>query len=139
MEATPFLSEIATALIVALVPVIIGMLGFVARWVVAYVKARVAAEHYAILSQLARRAVEAIEQTLKGEPSKAKLAVAKAAVESALLARGIRLDEEEIVSAIEAAVYAEKLSFGHFVVEQEGPSVASAIPSAEVAEGATDQ
>ena len=130
MEANPFLSELATALVIALVPVAIGALGFVARWVIAYIKARVAAEHYVVLSQLARRAVEAVEQTLKAEPSKAKLAAAKAAVVNALLAKGIKLDEAEIVSAIEAAVYAEKLNTT-FVVEQSAPSVAAAIPAVD--------
>ena len=130
MEANPFLSELATALVVALVPVAIGGLGFVARWVVAYIKARVAAEHYLVLSQLARRAVEAVEQTLKTESSKAKLAAAVAAVEGALLAKGIKLDENEIVNAIEAAVYAEKLNTT-FVVEQSAPSVAAAIPAVD--------
>jgi hypothetical protein len=131
----PFLSELATALVVALVPVVIGAIGFVGRWVIAYVKARVAAEHYVVLSQLARRAVEAVEQTLKDETNKAKLAAAKATVEGALLAKGIKLDEEEIVSAIEAAVYAEKLNVA-FSVEQEAPSVAAAIPSSDPADEA---
>lgn len=130
MEVNPFLSELATALVVALVPVAIGALGFVARWAVAYIKARVAAEHYVVLSQLARRAVEAVEQTLKAESNKAKLAAAKAAVEGALLARGIKLAEEEVVSAIESAVYAEKLNTT-FVVEQSAPSVAAAIPAVD--------
>jgi hypothetical protein len=131
----PFLSELATALVIALVPVVIGAIGFVGRWAIAYVKARVAAEHYVVLSQLARRAVEAVEQTLSAESNKSKLAAAKAAVENALLAKGIRLDEAEIISAIEAAVYAEKLN-AVFTVEQSAPSVAAAIPSSDPADEA---
>jgi LL-H family phage holin len=104
-----FASQLATALIIALVPVVIGGLGYVARSVVAFVKARTSAAHYALLEQLAAQAVAAAEQTMKSAAGKAKLEAAKAVVTNALLKKGIRLDEEQVVAAIEAAVYAETL------------------------------
>jgi LL-H family phage holin len=101
------LSTLVNNLIIALVPVLIGALGYLARAVVNYVKARTTAEHYAILQQLAIQAVQAAEQTLKSRAGEEKLAAAKSVVTAALLSRGIRLDEEQITAAIEAAVYVE--------------------------------
>jgi LL-H family phage holin len=108
MEANPFLSELATTFVIALVPVVIGAIGWIARAVVAEIKSRTNAAHYAILRQLASAAVRASEQTLKGKAGQEKLAAAKAVVTSALLAKGIRLDESEIATAIESAVFIEK-------------------------------
>jgi LL-H family phage holin len=101
------LSQLATALVVALVPVIIGALGWIARSLVSYLKARASAEQLAILQQVAGAAVAAVEQTLRSEKGQAKKEAALALVRSTLLARGIRLDEAAIEAAIEAAVYKE--------------------------------
>jgi hypothetical protein len=107
MEANPFLSELASQVVISMVPVAIGALAYLVRWVTNYIKARVAAEHYQILSDLARQAVTSVEQTMRSRQNQEKLSAAKAVVESALLAKGIRLDEQAIVSAIEAAVATE--------------------------------
>lgn len=107
MEANPFLSEIASQLVIAMVPVAVGALAYLVRWIANYIKARVAAEHYQILSDLARQAVTSVEQTMRTRQNQEKLSAAKAVVESALLAKGIKLDEQAIVSAIEAAVATE--------------------------------
>jgi len=104
MEVNPFISELASQLIIAMVPVAIGALAYLVRWIASYVKAKVAAEHYQILSDLARQAVTSVEQTMRTRQNQEKLSAAKAVVESALLAKGIRLDEQAIISAIEAAV-----------------------------------
>lgn len=102
------LSQLATALVVALVPVVIGAIGYLVRAAISYLKARTSAEHYALLEKLAAQAVAAAEQTMKSSAGKAKLEAATAVVRSALLKKGIKLDEEQIAAAIEAAVYVEK-------------------------------
>lgn len=107
MEANPFLSELASQVVIAMVPVAIGALAYLVRWVTNYIKARVAAEHYQILSDLARQAVSSVEQTMRTHKNQEKLNAAKAVVQSALLSKGIKLDETAIVSAIEAAVATE--------------------------------
>jgi LL-H family phage holin len=102
------LSQLATALVVALVPVAIGALGYLVRAAISYLKARTSAEHYALLEKLATQAVAAAEQTMKSSAGKAKLEAATAVVRNALLKKGIQLDESQIAAAIEAAVYVEK-------------------------------
>jgi LL-H family phage holin len=102
------LSQLLTAFVVALVPVVIGALGYVARAVIGYLKAKTSAEHFAILENLSYQAVAAIEQTMKSKAGQEKLEAAKAVVRGALLKRGIQLDEAQIEAAIESAVYANK-------------------------------
>lgn len=106
MEDT-LLSQLATALVVALVPVLIGALGWVARSVVAYLKTRATREQLAILQQVATAAVSAVEQTLRSKKGQEKKDAALALVRSTLLARGIKLDEAAIEAAIESAVFSE--------------------------------
>lgn len=101
------LSQLATALVVALVPVAIGAIGYVVRSVVALLKARATREQFAILEQVATAAVQAVEQTLKSAKNAEKKAAALSVVRSALLKKGITLDEAQIEAAIESAVYIE--------------------------------
>lgn len=103
----PFLSQLATAFVLALVPVAVGALGYVAKSVVAYLKARATAEQLKVLQQLASAAVSAVEQTLASKKGQEKKAAALALVRSTLLSRGITLDEAAIEAAIESAVYQE--------------------------------
>ena len=102
------LSQLLTALVVALVPVVVGALGYVARAAINYMKAKTSAEHFMILENLAFQAVNAIEQTMKSKAGQEKLDAAKAVVRGALLKRGIQLDEAQIEAAIEAAVYTNR-------------------------------
>ena len=129
MEANTFLSDLSTALVISLIPVAIGALGWVARTVVTYIKARTSAAHYDLLRQLASAAVRASEQALKGRDGQTKLAAAKAVVTNALLAKGIRLDEEAVTAAIEASVWIEK---GIFIdAEAATPVLADSIPAVD--------
>lgn len=129
MEANTFLSDLTTALVVTLVPVAVGALGWVARTVVTYLKARTTASHYEILRTLAAAAVRASEQALNGRDGQAKLAAAKAVVTNALLAKGIKLDEEAITAAIEASVWVEK---GVFIdSESATPNLVDSIPAVD--------
>ena len=105
----PLMSDLLNALIVALVPVAIGALGYLAQQVIAYLKARMGAEQFAMVEALARTAVRSIEQTLCTEEGEAKKAAAFALVKSECLKRGYKLDDEAIGAAIEAAVYQERL------------------------------
>jgi LL-H family phage holin len=129
MEANTFLSDLTTGLVVALIPVLIGALGWVARTAVTYIKARTSASHYDLLRQLASAAVRASEQALKGRDGQTKLRAAKSVVTNALLARGIKLDEEAITAAIEASVWVEK---GIFIdAEAATPVLADSIPAVD--------
>jgi len=102
-------SDIVNALIVALVPVAIGALGWLANAVINYLKARLAAEHYAMLEKIAASTVAAINQTLNSKAGEEKKAAAIALVRAECAKRGITLDEEAIGNAVEAAVYRAKL------------------------------
>ncbi len=101
------LSQLATALVVALVPVAIGAIGYLVRSVISLLKAKATREQFAILEQVATAAVQAVEQTLKSAKGAEKKAAALAVVRSALLKKGIALDEAQIEAAIESAVYIE--------------------------------
>lgn len=105
----PLMSDLLNALIVALVPVAIGALGYVGKQVVGYLKARMGAEQFAMVEALARTAVRSIEQTLGTEEGEAKKAAALALVKAECLKRGYKLDDAAIGAAIEAAVYQERL------------------------------
>lgn len=105
----PLMSDLLNALIVALVPVAIGALGYVGKQVVGYLKARMGAEQFAMVEALARTAVRSIEQTLGSEEGEAKKAAALALVKAECLKRGYKLDDAAIGAAIEAAVYQERL------------------------------
>lgn len=125
MEIT-FLSQLATALVVALVPVVISAIGYLVRTLIGYVKAKTNAEQFRILSDLAAQAVQAVEQTLKTRPATEKFDAAKAVVTGALLKKGIVLDELQIAAAIEAAVYIEK-GIG-IAAPTAAPSLVDALP-----------
>ena len=106
----PFLSDIINALTLALVPVAIGALGYIARTAVNYLKARLSAEQFALAEKIAGATVASLEKTLKGKSGEEKRAAALALVRAECLKRGIRLDEQAIGNAIEAAVYREKIA-----------------------------
>jgi LL-H family phage holin len=105
----PLINDLLNALIIGLVPVAIGALGYVGNQVIAYLKARMGAEQFAMVEALARTAVRSIEQTLGTEEGEAKKAAALALVKSECLKRGYKLDDAAIGAAIEAAVYQERL------------------------------
>jgi LL-H family phage holin len=108
----PIINDLLNALIVGLVPVAIGALGYLARAVINYLKARLDTEQFAMLEALARTAVRSVEQTLKTEEGAAKRIAAMALVRSEALKRGIRLNEDAISAAVEAAVYQERVKLG---------------------------
>lgn len=98
-------SEFLTQFLVAAIPVAFGVLGYIAKQFVSWIKSRTSAEQYALLESLASQAVRAAEQTMKTRPGQEKRVAAIAVVRGALLSRGIKLDETAIVAAVEAAVY----------------------------------
>jgi len=105
----PLMSDLLNALIVALVPVAIGALGYLGKQLVDYLQARMSTEQFAMVEALARTAVRSIEQTLGTEEGEAKKDAALALVKAECLKRGYRLDDAAIGAAIEAAVYQERL------------------------------
>ena len=105
----PLINDLLNALIIGLVPVAIGALGYVGKQIIGYLKARMGAEQFAMVEALARTAVRSIEQTLGTEEGEAKKAAALALVKSECLKRGYKLDDAAIGAAIEAAVYQERL------------------------------
>lgn len=105
----PFVSDLVNALIMALVPVVIGALGYLAKVIIGYLKARMTAEQYRIIEMVAATTVASLEQSLKGKAGQEKKEAALALVRAECLKRGIKLDEEAIQSAIEAAVYRTKI------------------------------
>lgn len=102
-----FLSDLVSQFLVAMVPVAIGALAYLGKQLISWIKSKTSAEQYALLQSLAVQAVKAAEQTMKSKPGQEKKAAALAVVRSALLSRGIKIDESAVSAAIEAAVYAE--------------------------------
>jgi len=105
----PIISDLLNALIVGLVPVAIGALGYLGKQVINFLQARMSTEQFVMVEALARTAVRSIEQTLGTEEGEAKKAAALALVKSECLKRGYKLDDAAIGAAIEAAVYQERL------------------------------
>ena len=105
----PLISDLLNALIVGLVPVAIGALGYLGKQLVDYLQARMSTEQFAMVEALARTAVRSIEQTLGTEEGEAKKDAALALVKAECLKRGYKLDDAAIGAAIEAAVYQERL------------------------------
>jgi LL-H family phage holin len=105
----PFLSDLLNALIMALIPVLVGGLGYIAKQIINLIQANVSREQYRILEALAKTAVCSIEQTLYSKAGEEKREAALALVRSECLKRGLKLDEQAISAAIEAAVYQERL------------------------------
>jgi LL-H family phage holin len=105
----PFVSDIINALIVALVPVVIGALGYLANEVIKLIQANISKEQYAMLEKIAAATVASINQTLSSKAGEEKKQAALALVRSECAKRGIKLDEEAIGNAVEAAVYRAKL------------------------------
>lgn len=105
----PLISDLLNALIVGLVPVAIGALGYLGKQLVNYLQARMSTEQFAMVEALARTAVRSIEQTLGTEEGEAKKTAALALVKAECLKRGYKLDDAAIGAAIEAAVYQERI------------------------------
>lgn len=105
----PFVSDIINGIIVALVPVVIGALGYLGKQVINLIQANVSREQYAMLEKIAAATVASINQTLSSKAGEEKKEAALALVRSECAKRGIKLDEEAIGNAVEAAVYREKL------------------------------
>ena len=105
----PLLNDLLNALIVALVPVAIGGIGYLAKQVINLIKANVSREQYAMLEKIAAATVASINQTLGSKAGEEKKQAALALVRSECAKRGIKLDEEAIGNAVEAAVYRAKL------------------------------
>ena len=105
----PLISDLLNALIVGLVPVAIGALGYLGKQLVDYLQARMSTEQFAMVEALAHTAVRSIEQTLGTEEGEAKKDAALALVKAECLKRGYKLDDAAIGAAIEAAVYQERL------------------------------
>lgn len=105
----PFVSDLVNALIVALVPVVVGALGYLAKQLITLIKANISKEQYRMVEAIASAAVRSIEQTLRSKAGQEKREAAMALVRAECMKRGISLDEEAIATAIEAAVYQEKL------------------------------
>lgn len=103
--SNPVLSEFAMQFVLASIPVLITGIAYLGKQVISYIKTRTSAEQYALLEAAARQAVQAVEQTLHSKAGAEKQRAAVAIVNSALLSRGIALDETRIVAAVEAAVY----------------------------------
>ena len=105
----PLVNDLLNALIVALVPVAIGALGYLANEVIKLLQANVSREQYAMLEKIAAATVASINQTLASKAGEEKKAAALSLVRSECAKRGIKLDEEAIGNAVEAAVYRAKL------------------------------
>jgi LL-H family phage holin len=101
------MSDLLNTLLIALVPVAIGALGYLGKQVIGYLKARMGAEQFTMVEALATTAVRSIEQTLKETANTEKRAAALALVKAECLKRGYKLDDAAIGAAIEAAVYKE--------------------------------
>jgi LL-H family phage holin len=104
-----FYSDLINTLIVALVPVAIGALGYLANQVINLIKTNISREQYAMLEKIAAATVASINQTLGTKAGEEKREAALALVRSECAKRGIKLDEEAIGNAVEAAVYRAKL------------------------------
>jgi len=105
----PLVNDLINALIVALVPVGITALGYLAKQVINLIQANVSREQYAMLEKIAAATVASINQTLSSKAGEEKKLAALALVRSECAKRGIKLDEEAIGNAVEAAVYRAKL------------------------------
>ncbi len=102
-------SDIVNALIVGLVPVVIGGLGYLGTQVAKYLRARMNAEAYAMVEKIAATVVASVEQTLASEEGQMKKDAAVALVQAEALKRGITLDIEQLENAVEAAVLRLKI------------------------------
>lgn len=106
----PLVNDLLNALIIGLVPVAIGALGYLGKQLINYLQARMSTEQFAMVEAIARTAVRSVEQTLGTEEGEAKKAAALALVTAECLKRGFKLDNAAIGAAIEAAVYQERIS-----------------------------
>lgn len=105
----PLVNDLLNALIIGLVPVAIGALGYIGNQVIKLIQANVSREQYAMLEKIAAATVASINQTLASKAGEEKKSAALALVRSECAKRGIKLDEEAIGNAVEAAVYRAKL------------------------------
>ena len=105
----PLVNDLLNALIIGLVPVAIGALGYIGNQVIKLIQANVSREQYAMLEKIAAATVASINQTLTSKAGEEKKSAALVLVRSECAKRGIKLDEEAIGNAVEAAVYRAKL------------------------------
>ena len=105
----PIVNDLLNALIIGLVPVAIGALGYLAKQVINLIQANVSREQYAMLEKIAAATVASINQTLTSKAGEENKSAALVLVRSECAKRGIKLDEEAIGNAVEAAVYRAKL------------------------------
>ena len=105
----PLVNDLLNALIIGLVPVAIGALGYIGNQVIKLIQANVSREQYAMLEKIAAATVASINQTLASKAGEEKKSAALVLVRSECAKRGIKLDEEAIGNAVEAAVYRAKL------------------------------
>ena len=98
------MSDIVNAVIMGLIPVAIGGLGYLGTQVAKYLRARMNAEAYAMIEKIAATVVASVEKTLASEEGQVKKDAAVALVQAEALKRGISLDIEQLENAVEAAV-----------------------------------
>ncbi|MFH0917029.1 MAG: phage holin, LLH family [bacterium] len=98
---------VTQALLLALIPVVIAAVGTLARVLWVKWRGEISAEQLDYLERVAAQAVLFAEQVYKDADGETKKAAAIAAVQAKLDARGIHVDLDQIVAAIEAAVYDE--------------------------------
>ena len=77
-----FYSDLINTLIVALVPVAIGALGYLANQVINLIKTNISREQYAMLEKIAAATVASINQTLSSKAGEEKKQAALALVRS---------------------------------------------------------
>lgn len=99
-----FRSDLVNAVVIALVPVVIGGIGYLGTQIARYLRARMNAEAYAMLEKIASTVVASVEKTLASEDGQVKKDAALALVQAEALKRGITLDLEQLENAVEAAV-----------------------------------
>jgi hypothetical protein len=108
----PIVNDLLNALIVGLVPVAIGALGYLAKQVINLIQANVSREQYAMLEKIAAATVASINQTLnsKAGAEKKEAWQARARALRVCQARDQVGRKQAIGNAVEAAVYRAKIS-----------------------------
>ena len=98
---------IIQALLLGLIPVVIAAVSALARVLWVKWRGEISAEELDYLERVAAQAVLYAEQVYRDADGETKKQAAIKAVQTKLDARGIRIDLDQIVAAIEAAVYDE--------------------------------
>lgn len=105
---TDFLTEISPALQNLLLAAITLFVGGAVAWIqkqYGIAKGKLSQEQQYLLDFLAERAVQAVEQLYKDEPSQRKRDEAVAIVQQALAGYGIKIEVGVIIASIEAEVF----------------------------------